>query len=222
VGRASGRLGPPRRLLYVVNDLIISHLRLTCEFVAVVLQCPETPCEGRMVQLPKLREWREARALTQVELAERAGVSPRSVAGYEAGAGARLPTVRKLAVGLDVPIEELTGPPSGIEQFLGVHVEALEEIAKTSELIGELAGTAEEWEEITPEERERRVGYLRTVAALLREASLNAAAAAREALAIERGDPKEAAPEDEPPAKPGAREDRLSSLLATMEHIGTG
>lgn len=60
-----------------------------------------------MVQIPRLREWREARALTQVELAERAGVSSRSIAGYEAGAGARPPTVRKLADALGVEVGDL-------------------------------------------------------------------------------------------------------------------
>ena len=62
-----------------------------------------------MVQIPRLREWREARALTQVELADLADVSSRSVAGYEAGAGARPPTVRKLAEVLNVEIADLLG-----------------------------------------------------------------------------------------------------------------
>jgi transcriptional regulator with XRE-family HTH domain len=62
-----------------------------------------------MVQIPRLREWREARALTQVELAEKAGVSSRSVAGYEAGTGARPPTVRKLSEALDIEILDLMG-----------------------------------------------------------------------------------------------------------------
>jgi transcriptional regulator with XRE-family HTH domain len=62
-----------------------------------------------MVQIPRLREWREARALTQVELAERARLSSRSVAGYEAGAGARPPTVRKLAEALGVEVADLRG-----------------------------------------------------------------------------------------------------------------
>jgi transcriptional regulator with XRE-family HTH domain len=64
-----------------------------------------------MVQIPRLREWREARALTQVELAELADVSSRSVAGYEAGAGARPATIRKLAVALGVEVADLRGDP---------------------------------------------------------------------------------------------------------------
>jgi transcriptional regulator with XRE-family HTH domain len=62
-----------------------------------------------MVQIPRLREWREARALTQMELANLADLSSRSVAGYEAGAGARPPTVRKLAQVLNVEIADLIG-----------------------------------------------------------------------------------------------------------------
>jgi transcriptional regulator with XRE-family HTH domain len=64
-----------------------------------------------MVQIPRLREWREMRALTQVELAELANVSSRSVAGYEAGAGARPPTVRKLAEALSVEVADLREDP---------------------------------------------------------------------------------------------------------------
>ncbi len=59
------------------------------------------------MQIPKLRQWREFRALTQEELAERAGISARSVAGYEAGAGARPGTVRKLAAALDIEAADL-------------------------------------------------------------------------------------------------------------------
>lgn len=61
------------------------------------------------MQIPRLREWRERRALTQVELAERAGVSERSVAGYEAGSGARPPTVRRLAEALGIEVTDLYG-----------------------------------------------------------------------------------------------------------------
>jgi len=63
------------------------------------------------VQIPRLREWRERRALTQVELAESAGVSERSVAGYEAGRGARPPTVRRLAQALSIEVTDLYGDP---------------------------------------------------------------------------------------------------------------
>lgn len=59
------------------------------------------------MQIPKLRRHRERRALTQEELAEKAGISVRSVAGYETGAGARPGSVRKLAAALDIKVEEL-------------------------------------------------------------------------------------------------------------------
>jgi transcriptional regulator with XRE-family HTH domain len=100
------------------------------------------------VQISNLREWRERRALTQEELAKQAGVSARSVAGYEAGAGARPGTVRKLAAALDISVEDLLGkaeaPPSseptlfngmleeerrGYESIAKVRAELLEESA---------------------------------------------------------------------------------------------
>jgi transcriptional regulator with XRE-family HTH domain len=59
------------------------------------------------MRIPRIREWREARALTQVELAVKAGVSPRSVASYEAGGGARLPMVRRIADALEVEVTDL-------------------------------------------------------------------------------------------------------------------
>ena len=61
------------------------------------------------MQIPRLREWRETRALSQVELAELADLSSRSVAGYEAGAGARPATVRRLAEALGVEVTDLRG-----------------------------------------------------------------------------------------------------------------
>jgi transcriptional regulator with XRE-family HTH domain len=82
------------------------------------------------LQIPRLRECREARALTQEELAERAGISARSVAGYEAGSGARPGTVRALAAALEVEVAELTRPkeeaPPSLQQTFN-HVLAEEE-----------------------------------------------------------------------------------------------
>lgn len=57
--------------------------------------------------IPQLRKWRERQGLTQKELAERAGVSPRAVAGYETGDGTRPNTARKLADALDVDVADL-------------------------------------------------------------------------------------------------------------------
>ncbi len=59
------------------------------------------------MQIPRLRRWRERQGLTQKELADLAGVSPRSVAGYEGGDGTRPNTARKLADALGVAVADL-------------------------------------------------------------------------------------------------------------------
>jgi transcriptional regulator with XRE-family HTH domain len=64
------------------------------------------------LQIPRLRQWRELRGLTQRELAAQSGVSARGIAGYEAGAGVRPNTARKLAEALDVEVASLVGEPS--------------------------------------------------------------------------------------------------------------
>ncbi len=61
------------------------------------------------MQIPRLREQRELRGWTQKDLARESGVSARSIAGYEAGSGARPPTVRKLSEALGVEISDLVG-----------------------------------------------------------------------------------------------------------------
>jgi transcriptional regulator with XRE-family HTH domain len=61
------------------------------------------------MRIPRVREWREARALTQKELAVKAGVSSRSVASYEAGGSARLPMVRRIADALEIEVTDLMG-----------------------------------------------------------------------------------------------------------------
>lgn len=83
--------------------------KVLASFLLVTYNTQDRLRKERRVQIPRLREWREARALTQEELAGRAGVSVRSVAGYEAGAGARPGTVRKLAGALDVEVANLLG-----------------------------------------------------------------------------------------------------------------
>lgn len=54
-----------------------------------------------------LRPWRERRALTQEELAKKAGINTRTVSRIELGYHARPPTVRKLATALGVDPEQL-------------------------------------------------------------------------------------------------------------------
>jgi len=67
-------------------------------------------------QLPSLRRVREARLLTQQELADRAGVHRVTIASLETTSGAaRFSTVRKLAAALEVEPAELMLPASATE-----------------------------------------------------------------------------------------------------------
>lgn len=59
------------------------------------------------LKLPKSRAWREAKGLTRQELAEAAGLSPQTLAGYESGRDARPNNARKLADALGVEVAEL-------------------------------------------------------------------------------------------------------------------
>jgi transcriptional regulator with XRE-family HTH domain len=61
--------------------------------------------------LPKLKEWRERRLLTQAELATRSGVAETTINRLEnARHEARFSTVRKLAEALRVEPEQLMEP----------------------------------------------------------------------------------------------------------------
>jgi transcriptional regulator with XRE-family HTH domain len=64
------------------------------------------PTKEDGLQIPRLRQWREFRGLTQKDLAATSGVSVRSIAGYEAGAGIRVTTARKLAKALDIEVAD--------------------------------------------------------------------------------------------------------------------
>lgn len=66
----------------------------------------------------RLREWRRRRALSQAELAARAGVSKATVVNLE-HPGRRTPhprTVRKLAMALGVEPENLYAPEHGEQE----------------------------------------------------------------------------------------------------------
>lgn len=60
-----------------------------------------------MLTVPKLRELRQRRVMSQRDLAQRAGVAVNTIIHLESGGTARYVTVRKLAEALDVPAEEL-------------------------------------------------------------------------------------------------------------------
>lgn len=59
------------------------------------------------VHIPFLRAWREWRALEQVELAKRAGITATTISRLEHGATARIGTVAKLAAALGIDRENL-------------------------------------------------------------------------------------------------------------------
>jgi len=67
---------------------------------------------GNVVPLPGLRRLRTLAALSQGELAARAGVQRQTIIRLEQGGEAEMPTVRKLATALDVQPRELIEPAS--------------------------------------------------------------------------------------------------------------
>jgi len=64
------------------------------------------------VELPRLKEWRERRAMTQVDLSAASGVSQDGISAMERGVRSVRPsTARRLAQALDVDVAELVAPP---------------------------------------------------------------------------------------------------------------
>jgi transcriptional regulator with XRE-family HTH domain len=168
---------------------------------------------------PRVRELRLRKGWTQDELAEHSGIWRNTISEVESGKRKALPrTLQKLAEALGEPIEALAPPPSGLEAFLAAQAQGLRNIRDTAALIGELVGTAEDWEVSPPGQRELRASYLRKVVDLLIESTERARLAAVETLAIEAGHPKEAATEDEPATNPDPAEaDKLETLLRRLE-----
>jgi transcriptional regulator with XRE-family HTH domain len=64
-----------------------------------------------MVKLPKLKQARLRKPLTQDELAEQSGVSKNTILRIEKGADTYPQTVRKLATALGVEADALMGEP---------------------------------------------------------------------------------------------------------------
>lgn len=68
--------------------------------------CSQVP--GRALRLPRLAQLREAKYLSQYELADRAKVARSTIARIEGGDPARYATIRALAAALEVTPDELT------------------------------------------------------------------------------------------------------------------
>lgn len=64
------------------------------------------------MQVPRLREWRERRGLTQMELSSASGVAQDAISKMERGVrGCRPGTARRLAQALRTDVGELVAPP---------------------------------------------------------------------------------------------------------------
>jgi transcriptional regulator with XRE-family HTH domain len=71
------------------------------------------------MKLTRLREWREYRGMTQKDLSDLTSVSRDGISAYEnAEREARPSTARRLATALDVTVEDLVSPPTGIRPSL--------------------------------------------------------------------------------------------------------
>ena len=100
------------------------------------------------MQIPRLRQWREFRGLTQKDLAAESGVSVRSIAGYEAGAGIRPNTARKLAEALNIEVADFfrepespkVSAPSSQQLTLNGELEEERRRAERERLIDKLPG----------------------------------------------------------------------------------
>lgn len=91
------------------------------------------------MQLPRLREWRERRGLTQQELADAVGVARDSISKWETlSRGAYPSTARKLAEALYIPVEDLTAfsaPAQASGRDLQRRVAVLKEAPDTEQVM---------------------------------------------------------------------------------------
>ena len=72
----------------------------------------------RLVPLPRLKHWRQQRALSQAELAKASGVSRASIMDIENHGRPAWPrTIRKLAAALHVKPDDLLAPEDPADKF---------------------------------------------------------------------------------------------------------
>lgn len=136
------------------------------------------------MQLPRLKEWREFRGLTQPELAERAGLSLRTVFNYEHEGNALPNNARKLAEALGIEVGDLISEeahPKGsapLSQPNFNHLLAEErrthEISQEIEHLREhVVSTLDRWEKVARgEDPTLRIDYTYSIEVWMQTASL--------------------------------------------------
>ncbi|MCF1478151.1 helix-turn-helix domain-containing protein [Agrobacterium vitis] len=96
----------------------------------------------------KIREWRRAMRMKQVDLAARAGKSPQAISAIENGGRARLATMQAIAGALGITLEELSKRPPRDPQM---PPEVIEDVARAGRIMVAIARiAANDCQEIPP------------------------------------------------------------------------
>jgi transcriptional regulator with XRE-family HTH domain len=118
------------------------------------------------VELPRTREWRLSRALSQRALAERAGVAELTVIRIENGGSVWPQTAGKIAAGLGVDVRDLQkAPPVSTEETTPADLEEARAVKTTQEALAKARQTVElarhRFPELTEAELDVLAQYIR-------------------------------------------------------------
>lgn len=152
-----------------------------------------------------LKEIRQRRGWTQLELAKRCGVSRGTISNFENDTkDARPSTAKKLAAALGVELEELTNPPIDWRaRYLEEHARGLYVLVETLEL---LEGLLDGLDDLPPEDQRHRIDHIRRAVGILNEGLRDSAESAREAHRVETSRIESGnAKEEDAPAKTASK-----------------